>query len=374
LVATCLAIAGCGTATGSGSGQQLSQCPSGPPAQARPCDERALFGLVRNAHDPNTVLPQITAQAYAAGGFLAANCHVLMHEVGRRYAALHHVTLATLMNYLPRSNDPGCSAGFAHGLIMHIAPAVMRAGPQVAAAVCRRPQTRFQRYSCVHGLGHAYMRAMYEALQPALRLCRALGPRDAADCAQGAFHDYWLSIAGTDRAPRPASAVTDPRKLCGPLKGQFVLACWYRAFIDTRPYGYQTKSAADLLRICRGTTGLQRSGCVTAASVIGSPNPLVGMRVCAALPRRDIVACVHGVKVENLLANDVVDQRRVIARCGWFAGEVRHGCFTWLGKTLAVITNGWFGRIGCPRLQHPADRAACRAGARRMNDALVTFS
>ena len=45
-----------------------------------------------------------------------SNCHGVMHTVGRTYARDVGLTLATLMDYLPRS-DPGCSAGFAHGLV-----------------------------------------------------------------------------------------------------------------------------------------------------------------------------------------------------------------------------------------------------------------
>jgi hypothetical protein len=38
-----------------------------------------------------------------------------------------------------------------------------------------------------------------------------------------------------------------------------------------------------------------------------------------------------------------------------------------------VVTNGRFERLACPFIQRTG-RAACLAGAGRMNDALVTFS
>ena len=98
-----------------------------------------------------------------------------MHTVGRTYARDHGVTLATLMDFLPRTNDPGCSAGFAHGLVTGVAPRTPQ--PGAAAAVCAQAATRYQRYSCVHGLGHAFMRINGDRLPPALALCRALGPR-----------------------------------------------------------------------------------------------------------------------------------------------------------------------------------------------------
>jgi hypothetical protein len=52
---------------------------------------------------------------------------------------------------------------------------------------------------------------------------------------------------------------------------------------------------------------------------------------------------------------------------------VRRGCYEWLGRTLAVVTNGSFRERGCGALQAGA-RRACVAGTREMNAALVTFS
>jgi hypothetical protein len=63
----------------------------------------------------------------------------------------------------------------------------------------------------------------------------------------------------------------------------------------------------------------------------------------------------------------------VIRNCNLFPGATRSACYFWLGKTLAVVTNGGFRRDGCPRLALRA-RADCVAGARSMNGPLVTFS
>ena len=139
----------------------------------------------------------------------------MMHTVGRAYARRHHVTLATMMDYLPQSNDPSCPAGFAHGLITGVAPQIDLANPKSSARVCTRTATRYERYSCVHGFGHAFMRLTGEQLKPSLAFCLRLGRSWGLDCAGGVFHDYWLAVKGYDNTvspgPRP---VTDPRKLC----------------------------------------------------------------------------------------------------------------------------------------------------------------
>jgi hypothetical protein len=336
------------------------------------CYSEQFYGLFRRGSDPAAALAEVKRIAYGPSG-PGNDCHLIMHTVGRRYASTQGVTLGTLMEYLPRDNDPGCSAGFAHGLITGVAQRTNLADPQAAVSVCERVGTRYQRYSCVHGLGHAFMRGNGEALEPALALCSGLGPSKAADCAQGAYHDYWFSVVGWDDTvgtPEPKT----PKALCAVQPSSFVLPCWYRALIETRPSGYQTKTPADLLRHCGDLAGLQREGCMTAASVIGSANPLEQFSVCSQLGGADIVSCLHGVKVQNLMDLPRVNQLRLIQRCDRFDRGTATACFEWFGKMLSVITNGGFEAWGCPMLKEAAARDACVRGAKRMDEALVTFS
>ena len=204
---------------------------------------------------------------------MLSNCHGVMHTVGRTFALDGELTLADLQDVLPRSNDPGCSAGFAHGLVTGVAPSIDPRRPRDAAEVCADAGTRYRRYSCVHGLGHAFMRIYGDRLPPALALCRALGPGTAPDCAQGAYHDYWFAVAGADQAALPAGADTDPRTLCAAQPAEFVRPCWYRAFVDDRPEGIVVDSAIHLDVLCRDLDGLQREACITGAAVIGPADP-----------------------------------------------------------------------------------------------------
>jgi hypothetical protein len=343
------------------------------PARYRTCLSDQALALVVKTHNPARELPRIDRYAHSVGGFLDANCHILMHPVGRRYARHIHLTLARLRDYLPRTNDPGCSAGFAHGLIMELGPQILRMGPQGAAAACRSASTRYQRYSCVHGLGHAYMRLYGELVAPSIAACSALGPEDAADCAQGAFHDYWISVAGLDQTKRPAHTTTSPRKLCGEQHGQFVRACWYRAYLE-RPPKHIPTSGRDLLALCRGLDGLQHQSCVTGASLIVSVDPFDQLAVCRELRGADAAGCVRGVRVPSVALSPLRDQVRLIKRCAGFDHAAQHACYSWLGEALNVIRNGGFADKGCGELKYSATRAACTAGARSYDGALETFS
>ena len=341
---------------------------------SRDCYLREFEAMVAGRDDPRPAVQAIADLARRDGDFLRSSCHGIMHTVGRTYARDAGLTLATLMDKLPRSNDPSCSAGFAHGLVTGVAPQIDPARPRLAAAPCARASTRYQRYSCIHGMGHAFMRVYGDRLRPALALCRALGPRSAADCAQGAYHDYWFAVEGTDATSAPTQAETDPRRLCGAQPATFVRPCWYRAFLENRP-AVTVDSPEALEVLCEGLRGLQRQACITGAAVIGPSDPFVQLDLCAGLPRRsDQEGCIRGTKVQNLLGASTSTYVRLIDRCRLFVGGTRAACYRWLGTAVAVLTDGRFGRVGCRKLDSAGGREQCLVGVSRMEEALVTFS
>ena len=340
----------------------------------RTCIIREFQSTVRGQDDPRPAVEAIADMVRSEGGALLSDCHGLMHTVGRTYARDEGVTLGSLMDYLPQTNDPGCSAGFAHGMVTAVAPEIDVSNPRESATVCADAGTRFQRYSCIHGFGHAFMRLYEDQLEPARERCAALGAVAAPACAPGAAPYPWLAVVGADAATLSGEAITDPRRLCGAQPEQYVRACWYRAFIDNRPQGFQLTLPEDLDGLCGGLEGLQRGACMTAASVIGPPDPAEQLALCARLAdASDAANCVRGTKVQNLLDAPIEDFVRLIRRCGRFDGSARAECYRWLGKTLSVLTDGEFGRSGCPQLGAAA-RRECEAGAATIDEALVTFS
>jgi hypothetical protein len=327
------------------------------------CYVRLLRADIEASRDPARELPRIDARAVRAGGVLAGSCHVLMHQVGREFARDHRLTLATLQRYIPRSNNPNCSAGFGMGMVMYLGPQILRTGARAGIRACTSLPTRYREYTCVHGLGHALMRAYHGRLGQAVRSCRGLAANFAPDCAQGAFHDYWISLRGADGTTRPHNPQTSPRVICD---GRFtyVRPCWYRYFLE-RPLGLPIRTAGDLRRTCRGLDALQRFGCISGATLIISGDPFEQIAVCARLRGADARACVRGI-ADQTLAGKPASQLALIRRCA----RIGTDCYAWLGRTLAVVTNGAF---RCTPLSGRA-RAACSAGTRELRRALVTFS
>ncbi len=343
--------------------------------EGRGCYAIELAKIVNDAQDPLAAVEGITAAAYAdQSGFLLSNCHGIMHTVAREYALRTKLTLAKLMDSLPRTNDPGCSAGYAHGLVTAVAPEIEREGPTVAIKLCATSETRYQRYSCTHGFGHAFMRLNRDNISPSLTMCQQLGSGAAPDCAQGVYHDYWFAVNGIDDTAKPENAVTDPRELCGAQPAEFVRPCWYRAFVETAQ-GTRTESAEQIEEACAGLTGLQRAACVTGSIVIGPPDPKNQLAVCAGLSDdQDIAACIRGTKVQNLIGYAPELSVALIKDCAQFKGAMSLTCYRWLGKTLGVVSDGKFDTTGCPELPTAAARRACMAGVKSMEGPLVTFS
>jgi hypothetical protein len=336
------------------------------------CYVTRLFADVEKSKDPAHELPRIDKKVRAGGGYLMGNCHMMMHVVGRMYARAHHVTLANLQRYLPRSNDPGCSAGFGMGMVMTLGAQIGRLGPDGAVQLCLRAPTRFRSYTCIHTLGHAYMRLYHEQLKFGIQACRALPAEQAPDCAQGAYHDYWLGIAGRDNAKRQRNAVTTARVLCSRAISSFVRPCWYRYFLELPPKK-APENAAGVRGLCAGLSGEQRVGCIAAAALVTSPDPFTQLHICARLRGADSVSCLYGLNVQNVAEAPGAMRVKLIEGCSKLTAKGRNPCYEWLGTALAVVTNGRFADHACPFISAAA-RAPCLAGARRMNDALVSFS
>ena len=336
------------------------------------CYVRLLLLDIDRSGNPATELPRIDQRAKAAGTSLYGRCHMLMHVVGREWARAHHLTLEGLQRVVPRSNDPGCSAGFGMGLVMALGPQIIATGGQSALRTCVALPTRWRSFTCVHSLGHALMRGYHETLFLAVHACEKLGPAYTPDCEQGVFHDYWISLRGADETTSPLHAVRSPRKLCAQY-ARFALACWYRYFIEQAP-GPSIQAAHDLAVLCHGLTGAQRAGCIAGGSKDVLDAPSAQTRLCAQLRAApDALACLRGVGNQSYVGQPA-KELALLRACRRMPAGARAGCDAWFGRTFNVVEDGRFLRDGCPQLAAASDRGACAAGARRWREPLVTFS
>jgi hypothetical protein len=204
-----------------------------------------------------------------------------------------------------------------------------------------------------------------------LKACRALGSQEAPDCAQGVFHDYWLGLSGQDAATSTRGEPRTARTLCSRQHGSFVIGCWYRYYLAIPPKR-KPSTAARIDGLCHGLAGLQRAGCIAAASLVSNPDPFAQFRICSRLTGADVDSCLRGVGTQNL-PDAFASGLKLISQCASLGASSRAGCYRWFGTTLSVLTDRRFAKEGCRQLTSRAGRAGCAAGARRMNDALITF-
>ncbi len=330
---------------GGSKGTYLRECaePEGP--EAKLVLHPRAPGRRREVGRPGEQLPRIDRKVRTGGGFLAGNCHVFMHEVGRTWARRHGVTLETMFRYVPKSNDPGCSAGFGMGMVMHLGTQLILEPRKVipsctAAAHALSPVHVLPRLRpCVHARlsqpaserDHR-LQVARRALHPGLRPGRV--PR-LLDLAQR-----------RRRTPSGRSgADTNPRSVCASYA--FPRPCWYRFFWE-RKQSASVADEGDLRRLCRGVAGAQRAGCIGGASLLlaRGGDPVYHARICGRLSGNDALNCLRGVNVPALAGNRY-EQIRLLRTCTGQPKSTRNGCYGWFGRTLNVVTNGRFERSGC---------------------------
>jgi len=79
---------------------------------------------------------------------------------------------------------------------------------------------------------------------------------------------------------------------------------------------------------------------------------------------------MRGVGTQNL-PEPVFAGAKLIAGCAKVASGARAGCYEWFGLSLTVLSDGKF---SCNAVAGAAARSACRSGAKRERDPLITFA
>ena len=219
----------------------------------------------------------LDVKARTAGDALEGGCHALMHEVGRRFAREHHVTLSTLHPALERSDLLGRLRDGPGEALAATAPTGRRLG---SARDLPAPADG----RCAHG-PHALMRGFHGDLGLTVGVPEA--PASTRRLRPGCFPRL-LDRLRAPTAREAARVATSPRSVCN---GRFFFVrCWYRYFLE-QPGRPAPETPADVVR-CGGLRPLQRSGRVAAVAVTIDGDalhrrlPAPSCRRCNELPPR----------------------------------------------------------------------------------------
>ena len=236
--------------------------------------------------DPANELPRIDAYVHTQGGWLQGNCHVLMHSVGRRYGQ-HATGHADEPPGLPaederpgvlgrvrardadraRAGDPEARA---EGRGRRAATARRRATSATAASTGSATPTR--------GSSTTSSTRRSPRARSSGRTTRSTARR-ASSTTTGS-----PSPGSTARAGRPGRSSRRGSSAPPSPTGSCACAGTGRSSSGRRPA--VSHSAGQLLATCSGLAGLQRSGCLTGASLIRSDDPAGAAAHLPRPPRR----------------------------------------------------------------------------------------
>lgn len=284
----------------------LSVCPEGDVSKMLDCWAEQTNKELARGESPTTLIATLDRDVLRNQGANAQLCHTAMHTTGRWFAAKEKVTLTTLQNYIPRSDNSNCSAGFTHGMISVIGVNPDNAKPLLLS--CAREQTRARRTFCSHGLGHAFRRNYLDDddLAKTIAACDRLGPTAASDCAQGAYHDYLFAVAGIDDTKKlvkvdrllqrrgPLAAA----EICHSQPQRYQSECWFRVFYFYRS-SFPVDGVKSLSQFCLKQAPRSSSACF-AAGIATFVESYDYVTECQGLRGERAEDCFSGIYLKSL--------------------------------------------------------------------------
>ncbi|HEU4966088.1 MAG TPA: hypothetical protein VFT53_01225 [Candidatus Saccharimonadales bacterium] len=163
-------------------------------------------------------------QVYNTNAYVKSNCHQLAHVIGRA-AAKKYVTLAETY----RHGDNFCWSGYYHGAVEAIAGEIGAANIVAQINTVCAPFANasvFERYNCVHGMGHGLMAVEDDNLFTALSLCdRFNGQWNQESCYSGVFMENVMNEINPGQHAKYLKA-DDPLYPCTAVADKYKEQCF----------------------------------------------------------------------------------------------------------------------------------------------------
>ena len=237
------------------------------------CYMRGLLATSRRRATRHAACPGSTARSTRSAASSRPRATRSCTQVGRTWAQRHGVTIETLFQYVPRSNDPGCSAGFGMGMAMYLGPKLILDPRSIAADLRRAPDAiprvhvRPRRGSRVHA-------RLPRAARPRGRRLQARSARTSPPTARRARSTTTGSRSGAATERRSRDTVdTSPESVCGairPTRGRAGTGTSGSARPTTRVYepAGHPRASAGSWTACSGpgASAARRSSCRASAT------------------------------------------------------------------------------------------------------------
>ena len=296
---------------------------------------------------------------------MLANCHGVMHTVGRTYALDEGLSLGDLQDVLPRSNDPGCSAGFAHGLVTGVAPSIDIRRPSRATRTSAPTRERGTAATAAStGSGTPSCGSTATDCRRRSRCAARSGPgrRPTAPRAPTTTTGSRSPARTRRRCPRGRPRIRAP--LCEPADR--VRAPVLVPRVRRQPARGHRRRLGRSISTSSAASSAACSGrrASPGAAVIGPADPEQQLELCAGL-RIDGRGRLHPRDEGAEPARRVDGRVRAAASSAASSSPARRGPLATGGSARRsnVLTDGAFARKGCPLLE-ARGRPPCVSGGR----------
>lgn len=323
-------------------------CGKEPPARKISCYEKKLETLL--------VREGTEAALTALEGFAKAEpmalreAHPLAHHIGRRSVA-HYKDARVAMSHCRDAFWSGCYHGVLEGYLGSLA----KVEPKHIVPLCKEdadPKQRlfkslFEKYNCVHGLGHGLTINFQHDVLKSLAFCDALPTDwDRESCYGGVFMENIVAFQNTLRH-RPGDHQhahhksflnpQDPLYPCSALAQRYLDACYlmqssailtFNGYDFVRAFGECDKATAAFVPVCYQSMGRDISG-FTLRDVKKT------MRLCQ-LGREDRRQdCYTGAVKDFILTH--ADPDRGLALCLAIDSAYKDVCYRAVGEMLVSL-------------------------------------
>ncbi len=270
-----------------------------------------------------------------SGGGSKIDCHQEAHLTGRTAYKLEGKQVFT-------ESDFNCHSGYLHGAME--AFIAENGGKNLVEAVtqlCKSFNTDFEKFECLHGIGHGFTAYMdYDILQ-SLDLCRKLDTDFARrSCYGGVFMENILVVQGKGavRAHETKWVSDDPHFPCNAIGQDYdvLYECYQMQtsrMLDIYNYNHSkvveqcAKSPPEMIAVCYKSFGRDVSG-----QTLRDPVKIVDL--CKMVPEQYFKICIEGAEnvIIDFWGGNLTNQPQQL--CNLLDQDTKTFCYALLGHRL----------------------------------------
>lgn len=322
-------------------------CGKEPPAWKISCYEKQLEDLLIRE---GTEAALAALEAYAKDDSVALHeAHPLVHHIGRRSFA-HYKDARVAMSHCRDTFWSGCY----HGVLEGYLGSLPKVEPQHIVPLCEEDagsknrlfENLFEKYNCVHGLGHGLTINFQHDVLKSLAFCDALPTDwDRESCYGGVFMENIVNFQNAGRIRHSHGHHTnrsflnpqDPLYPCSALAQRYLRACYLMqssailtvtGYDFAKAFGECDKAATELVPVCYQSMGRDISG-YTLRHVEKT------VKLCQLGREERWQDCFTGAVKDFILTH--ADPDRGLAVCRAIDGGYKEGCYGVVGEMLVSL-------------------------------------